>query len=131
MSLTRGSVAAYEQGFRAVMAKQKVIVDTGLTYYPFGAGGLADRALIHERQLAAVDKRVPFPIAAVLGCGVVTGAGSILAEVLRSSRACPRTPVGPSDTTMLRNPTSGSSCDDHADAPVNRRTFCARPGCPD
>jgi S-(hydroxymethyl)glutathione dehydrogenase/alcohol dehydrogenase len=44
----------------------------------FGLGGFAERALIHENQLAAVPKEVPFAQAALLGCGVVTGAGAVL-----------------------------------------------------
>jgi len=44
----------------------------------FGLGGFAERALIHENQLAVVPKELPFAQAAVLGCGVVTGAGSVL-----------------------------------------------------
>jgi S-(hydroxymethyl)glutathione dehydrogenase/alcohol dehydrogenase len=44
----------------------------------FGLGGFAERALIHENQLAAVPKELPFAQAALLGCGVVTGAGTVL-----------------------------------------------------
>jgi S-(hydroxymethyl)glutathione dehydrogenase / alcohol dehydrogenase len=44
----------------------------------FGLGGFAERALIHENQLAAVPKQIPSAQAALLGCGVVTGAGSVL-----------------------------------------------------
>jgi S-(hydroxymethyl)glutathione dehydrogenase / alcohol dehydrogenase len=44
----------------------------------FGLGGFAERALIHENQLAAVPKEIPSAQAALLGCGVVTGAGSVL-----------------------------------------------------
>ncbi len=43
----------------------------------FGLGGFAERALIHEHQLALVPK-LPFAQAALLGCGVVTGAGAVL-----------------------------------------------------
>src|SRR5579862_8694004 len=43
-----------------------------------GLGGFAERALIHENQLAPVPKGMPFAQAALLGCGVVTGAGSVL-----------------------------------------------------
>src|SRR5260221_2878074 len=43
-----------------------------------GLGGFAERALIHENQLAVVPKELPFAQAALLGCGVVTGAGSVL-----------------------------------------------------
>ena len=44
----------------------------------FGLGGFAEQALIHENQLAVVPKEMPFAQAALLGCGIVTGAGSIL-----------------------------------------------------
>src|SRR5258708_24880231 len=44
----------------------------------FGLGGFAEQALIHENQLALVPKELPFAQAALLGCGVVTGAGSVL-----------------------------------------------------
>ena len=41
-------------------------------------GGFAERALIHENQLAAVPRELPFAQAALLGCSVVTGAGAVL-----------------------------------------------------
>jgi S-(hydroxymethyl)glutathione dehydrogenase/alcohol dehydrogenase len=44
----------------------------------FGLGGFAETALIHENQLVVVPKDLPFAQAALLGCGVVTGAGSVL-----------------------------------------------------
>ena len=44
----------------------------------FGLGGFAEQALIHENQLAVIPKTLPFPQAALLGCGVATGAGSVL-----------------------------------------------------
>ena len=43
-----------------------------------GLGGFAERALIHENQLALVPKDIPFAPAALLGCGVVTGAVAVL-----------------------------------------------------
>ena len=43
-----------------------------------GLGGFAERALIHENQLAALPKEMPFAQVALLGCGVVTGAGAVL-----------------------------------------------------
>jgi S-(hydroxymethyl)glutathione dehydrogenase / alcohol dehydrogenase len=43
-----------------------------------GLGGFAERALIHENQLALLPKEMPFAPAALLGCGVVTGAGAVL-----------------------------------------------------
>ena len=47
-------------------------------YQGFGLGGFAERALVHENQLAVVPKELPFPQAALLGCGGVTGAGAVL-----------------------------------------------------
>lgn len=44
----------------------------------FGLGGFAERALIHENQLALIPRELPFAQAALLGCGVVTGAGAVL-----------------------------------------------------
>jgi len=43
-----------------------------------GLGGFAERALVHENQLAVLPKEMPFAQAALLGCGVVTGAGAVL-----------------------------------------------------
>jgi S-(hydroxymethyl)glutathione dehydrogenase / alcohol dehydrogenase len=47
-------------------------------YQGLGLGGFAERALIHENQLALVPKEMPFAQGALLGCGVVTGAGAVL-----------------------------------------------------
>lgn len=44
----------------------------------FGLGGFAAQALIHENQLVKIHAETPFPQAALLGCGVVTGAGAVL-----------------------------------------------------
>lgn len=41
-------------------------------------GGFAEKALIHENQLARVPKEIPFPQACLLGCGVVTGSGAVI-----------------------------------------------------
>ena len=50
---------------------------TGL-FQGLGLGGFAERALVHENQLAVIPKEMPFAQAALLGCGVVTGAGAVL-----------------------------------------------------
>lgn len=44
----------------------------------FGLGGFAQQALVHENQLVKVSDAIPFPQAALLGCGVVTGAGAVI-----------------------------------------------------
>lgn len=43
-----------------------------------GLGGFAEYVLVHENQLATVPAAIPFPQAALLGCGVITGAGAVL-----------------------------------------------------
>lgn len=44
----------------------------------FGTGGFAQYSLVHERQLVRIPDELPFEQAALLGCGVVTGAGAVL-----------------------------------------------------
>lgn len=44
----------------------------------YGLGGFAARVLAHENQIVAVPKSLPFEQAALLGCGVLTGAGAVL-----------------------------------------------------
>ncbi|NUS11889.1 MAG: zinc-binding dehydrogenase [Streptomyces sp.] len=43
-----------------------------------GLGGFARYALVHENQLTAVPREMPFASAALLGCGALTGVGSVL-----------------------------------------------------
>jgi S-(hydroxymethyl)glutathione dehydrogenase/alcohol dehydrogenase len=47
-------------------------------FQAFGLGGFAEQALIHENQLVGMPDWMPFAQAALLGCGVVTGAGAVL-----------------------------------------------------
>jgi S-(hydroxymethyl)glutathione dehydrogenase/alcohol dehydrogenase len=42
-----------------------------------GTDGFAEQTIVHENRLVAIDKRVPFDRAALLGCGVVTGLGAV------------------------------------------------------
>ncbi len=50
-----------------------MIIDQG-----FALGGFAEQSLVHEHQVVKIPDEVPFPQAAVIGCGVVTGAGAVL-----------------------------------------------------
>ncbi|MFC8435129.1 zinc-binding dehydrogenase [Streptomyces sp. NPDC057253] len=43
-----------------------------------GLAGFAQEALIHENQLAVIPEAMPWAPAALLGCGVITGAGAVL-----------------------------------------------------
>jgi len=44
----------------------------------WGLGGFAERSLAHENQLVKIPDDVPFPQAAILGCGTITGAGAAI-----------------------------------------------------
>lgn len=44
----------------------------------FGIGGFAEQVLVHENQIAKIPNEIPFPQAAILGCGVITGAGTAI-----------------------------------------------------
>lgn len=43
-----------------------------------GLGGFAQQVLVHENQLAVVPDEMPWAPAALIGCGVLTGAGAVL-----------------------------------------------------
>jgi len=42
-----------------------------------GLGGFAEQALIHENQLVAINRAMPFEQASVIGCAVATGGGAV------------------------------------------------------
>jgi S-(hydroxymethyl)glutathione dehydrogenase/alcohol dehydrogenase len=44
----------------------------------FGTGAFAEKALVHENQLAKVPRELPFAQASLLGCGTITGAGAAI-----------------------------------------------------
>lgn len=44
----------------------------------FGTGGFAEKALIHENQLAVVNNEVDWSEAACIGCATITGAGAAI-----------------------------------------------------
>lgn len=43
-----------------------------------GVGGFAEQVLVHENTVVKVPNSIPFDRAALLGCGVVTGAGAAI-----------------------------------------------------
>lgn len=51
--------------------------EEGLTQF-IGVGGFAEQVLVHENTVVGISKDVPFDRAALLGCGVVTGAGAAI-----------------------------------------------------
>ncbi len=44
----------------------------------FGLGTLAEMALVPEKAIVRIPSSLPFPIAAVMGCAVMTGYGSVV-----------------------------------------------------
>jgi S-(hydroxymethyl)glutathione dehydrogenase/alcohol dehydrogenase len=55
------------------------ITRAGMNLVQFeGLGGFAERSIVHRNQLAKVNKAIPFPQAAILGCATVTGAGAAI-----------------------------------------------------
>lgn len=47
-------------------------------FQQFGLGAFAQQMLAHQNQLAKIPDGIPWESAALLGCGVITGAGSVL-----------------------------------------------------
>jgi S-(hydroxymethyl)glutathione dehydrogenase/alcohol dehydrogenase len=43
-----------------------------------GIGGFAEKMLLHRRAVVRVSPEIPLPLAALLGCAVVTGMGSVV-----------------------------------------------------
>lgn len=56
-----------------------------------GVGGFAEQVLVHENSVVGVSEELPFDRAALLGCGVVTGAGA----AINSAR------IRPGDTAVV------------------------------
>ncbi|CAN5183834.1 Zn-dependent alcohol dehydrogenase [soil metagenome] len=67
-----------EATLRTATDAPRVTLDGAPIEQGFGLGGFAEQSLIHESQLVKVADAMPFPQAALLGCGVVTGAGAVL-----------------------------------------------------
>jgi S-(hydroxymethyl)glutathione dehydrogenase/alcohol dehydrogenase len=67
-----------ESTLRPAAEAPRLSRDGAALHQGFGLGGFAERALVHENQLVAVSNAIPFAQAALLGCGVVTGAGAVL-----------------------------------------------------
>jgi S-(hydroxymethyl)glutathione dehydrogenase/alcohol dehydrogenase len=44
----------------------------------FGLGTMATRALVPRQAVVKIEAEIPFPSAAILGCGVMTGFGSVV-----------------------------------------------------
>ena len=60
-----------DQGFRLSRHGESV-------YTYFNCAAFAEFSLVHESQLARIPEEMPFPQAALLGCGTITGAGAAI-----------------------------------------------------
>jgi len=56
----------------------RVHTAAGAVHTFLGVGGFAEKVLVHENNLVALPDGIAFDRAAVLGCGVATGAGAAL-----------------------------------------------------
>lgn len=67
-----------EETLRAAEDPQRLTRQDRAVSQVFGTGAFAERALVHEHQLAKVPKALPFAQASLLGCGTITGAGAAI-----------------------------------------------------
>src|SRR4051812_534604 len=56
----------------------RVALDGAPVHQLLNVGGYAGQLLVHENGCVAIDPEMPFDRAALMGCAVVTGAGSVL-----------------------------------------------------
>jgi S-(hydroxymethyl)glutathione dehydrogenase/alcohol dehydrogenase len=56
----------------------RVSLDGAPVHQLLNVGGYAEQLLVHENGCVAIDPDMPFDRAALMGCAVVTGAGSVL-----------------------------------------------------
>lgn len=79
-----------ERAVRAAGSPARMTTEDGTPLWQFlGLGSFAEQTIVHQSMLVAVDQRVPFDRAAVLGCAVATGAG----VVMRCAQVQPRQTV--------------------------------------
>ncbi|MBO6573846.1 MAG: alcohol dehydrogenase catalytic domain-containing protein [Rhodothermales bacterium] len=73
-----------ERGNKSLCEDQKAAhegsarVGTETVSRSFNLGTMATHSLVHERAVVTIPDQVPFPCAAIMGCGVMTGVGSVL-----------------------------------------------------
>jgi S-(hydroxymethyl)glutathione dehydrogenase / alcohol dehydrogenase len=67
-----------KQRARAPGAAPRLSLDGRPVAQFVGLGGFAERMLVHERAVATVPEQMPLDRAALLGCSVITGMGSVI-----------------------------------------------------
>lgn len=75
----RSNICAHpERTLRPESAPPRLTMGGEPLHQQFGLGAFAQRILAHENQLAKIPDGIPWASAALLGCGVITGAGAVL-----------------------------------------------------
>jgi S-(hydroxymethyl)glutathione dehydrogenase/alcohol dehydrogenase len=72
----RGAEALCES--RPAVAAERRSWSGGKLWPSFGLGTMATHALVPRQAVVKIDVPIPFPSAAILGCGVMTGFGSVV-----------------------------------------------------
>lgn len=55
------------------------VTSEGVVLHPFvGSGSLAERVVVSERQVHPIPAGVPFEVAAISACGIMTGLGAVM-----------------------------------------------------
>ncbi|QRG04798.1 zinc-dependent alcohol dehydrogenase family protein [Xanthobacter dioxanivorans] len=49
-----------------------------IVHHHLGCSAFADHAVVSRRSLVQIDKDIPFPVAALFGCAVLTGVGAVV-----------------------------------------------------
>jgi S-(hydroxymethyl)glutathione dehydrogenase/alcohol dehydrogenase len=82
----RATLCAQEGLSRRTSEPPRLRLESGAGCFQLGGlGGFAEAMLVHENKLVKIDPEFPLDRAALLGCGVITGAGA----VIRTARVQP------------------------------------------
>lgn len=73
----RGQAITCEEVFPRDAAGPIRDADGGAVFQALRTGAFAEKALVHESQLVKVSRDIPFPVASLLACGVITGFGAV------------------------------------------------------
>lgn len=62
---------------RGAVPDERFVYSKGKLNASFGLGTMATQAVVPMQAVVKIPKTIPFPVAAILGCGVMTGFGSV------------------------------------------------------
>lgn len=73
----RGQAITCEEVFSRDANGPLLEADGGAVFQALRTGAFAEKALVHESQVVKVPRDIPFPVASLLACGVITGFGAV------------------------------------------------------